>query len=113
MTEPFGDEPETAKDELFEVYNTDQTVGVGCNRGGSVVAVHISDDILDHGDHWVGQEIMRVAKLAHMKSRVGLRKQMERSGTDAYTLSSFGLPSETDYLAAEIAEFGGNGHRPG
>lgn len=110
MTDPHDndyDDSEAPADKptVYEVYNPDQTVGVACDRDGAVVGLHISDDVLDHGDTWVAAEVMKVAKLAHQKSRVALREEMERNGTDAFTLTSFGLPTQADYLAMERDEF--------
>jgi hypothetical protein len=91
---------------VYEVYNPEQTVGVVCDREGVVIGMHIDDEILYEGDDVVAATIRRVAALAHQKSRVGLRAEMERNGTDAVTLGSFGLPTQKDYLAMENAEFG-------
>jgi hypothetical protein len=90
---------------LYEVFNPDQTVGVACDREGAVVGLHVDDDILDNGDEWVTGEIMRVAKLAYEKSRVGLRTELERNGTDPFVLRSFGLPTDADYVAMENDAF--------
>jgi hypothetical protein len=93
------------KPTVYEVFNPDQTVGVACDREGAVVGLHIDDDILDHGDEWLAQEIQRVAKLAYEKSRVALRAELERSGSDPFVLTSFGLPTDADYVAMEIDTF--------
>lgn len=119
MTDPhyehdeYGDENPAAEPVTYSVYNPDQTIGVVCDREGGVVGVFIDDFVLDNGDTWVAREVLRVAKLAHMKSRVGLRAEMERNGTDAFTLRSFGLPTDDDYRAVEQAEFALNGQRNG
>ena len=95
-----------AKPAVYEVFNPDQTIGVACDREGAVVGLHIDDDILENGDEWLAQEIMRVATLAREKSRVGLRAELERSGSDPFVLSSFGLPTDADYVAMENDAFG-------
>jgi hypothetical protein len=95
-----------AKPTVYEVFNPDQTVGVACDREGAVVGLHIDDDILDHGDEWLAREIMRVAELAREKSRVGLRAELERSGSDPFVLRSLGLPTDADYITMENDAFG-------
>ncbi|WP_433683859.1 hypothetical protein [Nocardia sp. CA-119907] len=90
----------------YEVFNPDHTVGVACGRDGEVVGLHITDEARDSGDSWLAAEVVRLARLAHMKSRVGLRAEMEYNGTRPYTIDSFDLPTESSYRATEIAEFG-------
>ncbi|GAA5104475.1 hypothetical protein [Nocardia iowensis] len=90
----------------YEVFNPGHTVGVACDRDGQVVGLHITDDARDNGDSWLAKEIVRIARLAHMKSRVGLRTEMEYKGVLPYTVDSFDLPTEAAYIAAENAEFG-------
>ncbi|WP_051132919.1 hypothetical protein [Nocardia paucivorans] len=91
---------------IYEVFNPDHTVGVACDRDGEIVGLHITDEARDNGDAWLGSEIVKVAKLAHMKSRLGLRKEMEEKGNRPYTIDAFGLPTEASYRAMEDAEFG-------
>jgi hypothetical protein len=95
-----------AKPTVYEVFNPDQTIGVACDREGAVVGLHIDDDILDNGDEWLARQIMLVAELAREKSRVGLRAELERSGSDPFVLRSFGLPTDADFVAMEIDAFG-------
>jgi len=90
----------------YEVFNPDHTVGVACDRDGEVVGLHLTDDARDNGDTWLAKEILRVARLAHAKSRLGLRTEMEFKGTRSYTVDSFDLPTEASYRAMEAAEFG-------
>ncbi|GAA5062270.1 hypothetical protein [Nocardia callitridis] len=92
--------------DTHEVFNPDHTVGVACARDGEVVGLHITDDARDNGDAWLAAEILRIARLAHAKSRLGLRKEMEYKGTRPYTIDSFDLPTEASYRAMEEAEFG-------
>lgn len=99
-------EDEEEKPVVYEVFNPDQTVGVVCDRDGTIVGIHLDDEILPQGDDYVAEQVRRIAALAHQKSRVGLRSEMESNGTDAFTLSSFGLPTEKEYVAMEAAEFG-------
>ncbi|RDI54553.1 hypothetical protein [Nocardia mexicana] len=92
----------------YEVFTLDHTLGVACDRDGEIVGLHITDEARDNGDAWLAAEIVRLARLAHMKSRVGLRAEMEANGTRPYTIDSFDLPTESSYRAMEIAELGGN-----
>lgn len=89
----------------YEVFNPDRSVGVACDRDGQVVGMHLQDEALDNGDSWIAAEILRLARLAHTKSRVGLRTEMEHKGARSYTVDSFGLPTEAAYRAMEEAEF--------
>ncbi|MBO0855614.1 MAG: hypothetical protein J2P18_17830 [Nocardia sp.] len=106
------DDAETAvaepdwKSMSYEVFNPEQSVGVACNRDGEVIGLHLSDEARDNGDSWLAAEILRLAKLAHLKSRVGLRAEMEYNGARPYTVDSFDLPTEETYRAMEMAEFG-------
>lgn len=81
-----GTEPPEPPPTVFEVFNPDATIGVACNRDGSVVGVHIDDDARESSDAWVADQILRLSRLAHQKSRLGLRAEMERNGTDPFTL---------------------------
>lgn len=90
----------------YEVFNPDHTVGVACDRNGEIIGMHIDDDALDNGDTWLAAEILRLAKLAYQKSRLGMRTEMDYNGTPGYIIDSFGLPNETDYRAMETAEYG-------
>ncbi|WP_067721538.1 hypothetical protein [Nocardia yamanashiensis] len=107
-TEPDELDPDAANPRTltYQVFNPDDTVGVACNRDGEVVGLHLTDEARDNGDTWLAAEILRLARLGHMKSRVGLRAEMERNGTLPYTIDSFDLPTESAYRAMEIAEFG-------
>ncbi|MEV6280184.1 hypothetical protein [Nocardia sp. NPDC051832] len=89
----------------YEVFNPDHTVGVACDREGQVRGLHLTDAARDQGDSWLSAEILRITTLAHMKSRVGLRAEMEYKGVPSYTVDAFDLPTEAAYLAAERAEF--------
>ncbi|WP_228002916.1 hypothetical protein [Nocardia australiensis] len=91
---------------IYEVLNPEHTVGVACDRDGEIVGLHITDDACENGDAWLAAEILRVARLAHAKSRVGLRAEMEYKGSRPYTIDSFDLPTEASYRAMELAEFG-------
>ncbi|MFE9575202.1 hypothetical protein ACFYO1_02355 [Nocardia sp. NPDC006044] len=91
---------------IYEVFNADRTAGVACNRDGEVIGMHLTDEACDNGDIWLADQLLRLARLAHMKSRVGLRAEMEYNGTRSYTVDAFDLPTEAGYRAAEEAEFG-------
>jgi hypothetical protein len=115
MTSPYAYDDEDDLDRVpdwqsmtYEVFNPDGTVGVACNRAGEIIGMHIGDEARDNGESWLSAEIVRVAHLAHEKSRVGLRAEMEYNGTPRYTLETFGLPTEADYVAMENAAFGLN-----
>ncbi|MBL1079759.1 hypothetical protein JK358_35695 [Nocardia sp. 2] len=90
---------------VFEVFNPDSSVGVGCNREGEVIGLHLNDDARDNGDSWLAEEILRVAQLTHLKSRLGLRREMESNGVLPHTVDAFDLPTEATYRAAEHAAF--------
>ncbi|WP_067694169.1 hypothetical protein [Nocardia jejuensis] len=89
-----------------EVFNPDHTAGAACNRDGEIIGLHITDEARENGEVWLAAEILRVARLAHFKSRVALRAEMEFNGTHSHTIDSFDLPTEAAYRAAEAAEFG-------
>ncbi|NNH69485.1 hypothetical protein HLB23_06310 [Nocardia uniformis] len=93
---------------IYEVFNPDNSAGVACNRDGEIVGLHLTDDARDNGDSWLATELLRLARLAHLKSRVGLRAEMEYRGARPYTIDSFDLPTEAAYRAMEEAEFGTN-----
>lgn len=102
-----GPAPETtAAPQVHEVFNPDHTVGVACDRDGEIVGLHITDEARDNGDSWLGAEILKIAGLAHAKSRLGLRREMETNGARSYTVDSFGLPTEAAYQAMEDQAFG-------
>lgn len=65
----------------YEVFNPDHSVGVGCDRDGEIIGLYITDDARDNGDDWLASQIVKLARLAHAKSRVGLRAEMEYKGT--------------------------------
>ncbi len=93
----------------YEVFNPDHTVGTACDRDGEIIGLHITDEARENGDTWLAEEIVRLARLVHLKSRVGLRAEMEHKGTRSYTIDAFDLPTENSYRAIERAEFGGTG----
>ncbi|WP_062976891.1 hypothetical protein [Nocardia flavorosea] len=117
MSSPYDDhdfeydEPQPPpKKTTYEVFNPENTVGVACDRDGEVVGLHITDDARESGDSWLSSEIVKLAMLAHMQSRLGLRKEMEVKGTRSYTIDSFGLPTEAGYRAMEQEAFGPRAH---
>lgn len=117
MTEPHPDEFDVDEGApapdwrrmVYEVFNPDHTCGVACDRDGEIVGLHITDDARENGDAWLAAEILKLARLAHMKSRVGLRAEMEYKGTRPYTIDSFDLPTEASFRAMVNAEFGATG----
>lgn len=90
---------------IHEVFNPDNSVGVACNREGEIVGLHIDDNGRDNGDVWLAQEILKLAGLANLKSRLGLRFEMETNGVLPHTIDAFNLPTEAAYRAAEQAAF--------
>ncbi|MEV0297677.1 hypothetical protein [Nocardia sp. NPDC050710] len=103
------DEPEAEpdwKNRIYEVFNADRTVGVACNRDGEVIGLHLDDEARENGDSWLASEIVKLARLAHLKSRVGLREEMEYNGSRPYVVDSFDLPTENSYRSMERAELG-------
>ncbi len=101
-----NDRPAAPRKSTYEVFNPEGSVGVACGRDGEVVGMHITDEARENGDRWLAAEIVKLAELAHMQSRVGLRKKMEAKGTRPYTIDSFGLPTEAAYRAKEHEVFG-------
>jgi hypothetical protein len=89
----------------YEVFNPDHTVGVGCDRDGEIIGLYLTDDARENGDEWLASQIVKLARLAHAKSRVGLRAEMESKGSRSYTIDSFDLPTEASYRAMEESEF--------
>ncbi|GEM31321.1 hypothetical protein NN3_23280 [Nocardia neocaledoniensis NBRC 108232] len=114
MTQPsLSDDEEYAhgpeKDEnpsVFEVFHPDHTLGVACDRDGEIVGMYIADEARENGETWLSAEILRLTRLAHLKSRAGLRKEMERQGTSRSTIDSFDLPTDASYQETEDLEFG-------
>lgn len=98
--------PTPARKSSYEVFNPEGSVGVACGRDGEVVGMHITDEARENGDRWLAAEIVKLAELAHMQSRVGLRMEMEAKGTRPFTIDSFGLPTEAAYRARENEVFG-------
>lgn len=105
VDDDFDAAPPDWRSRTYEVFNPDHSVGVGCDRDGEIIGLYITDDARDNGDDWLAREIVRLARLAHTKSRVGLRAEMEYNGTRPYTIDSFDLPTEASYRAMEEAEF--------
>lgn len=98
--------PASEAGRIYEVFNTDYSVGVACNTAGVIVGLHLGDEIVDNTDAWLAVEIVRVARLARMKSEVGRRDILLDRGVLPHVADTLGLPSEADYRRAEKAEFG-------
>lgn len=110
MTEPyFVDDPagDDERDEpaQFQVFNPDRTVGVAADRNGVVTGLHIDAEAGYRREHWLAEEIVRVAQLAHFRSLVALRADMRARGTAAHIIDDFELPTEADYIAMEAQLF--------
>lgn len=91
---------------IYEVFNPDYSVGVACDRSGAVVGLHLGDEVWENTDAWLAAEILRVAKLAYLKSRVGRRTELLYNGGSSRLADEMGLPTEAAYAIAEKAEFG-------
>ncbi|MBB5918758.1 hypothetical protein BJY24_007670 [Nocardia transvalensis] len=89
------------------MFNTDYSVGVACNHNGLVVGVHLGDEVWENSDHWLASEIIRIARLAHMKAGVGHRAEILQRNGNGRLADALGLPTEAQYRRAEKAEFGG------
>ncbi|NQE68275.1 hypothetical protein [Nocardia gamkensis] len=90
---------------VYEVFNPDYSVGVACDRSGMIVGLHLGDEVLDHPDSWLAEEVLRVARLARQKSRVGRRAELLYQGGLPHFADSLELPTEADYNLMEKAEF--------
>jgi hypothetical protein len=94
------------RQQIFEVFNPDYSVGVACDTAGIIVGLHLGDEIVEQSDAWLAAEILRLARLARMKSDVGRRQVLLDHGILPHAVEARGLPSEPDYRRAEAAEFG-------
>lgn len=97
--------PPSRQNMVYEVFNPDYSVGVACDRSGMIVGLHIGD-VWEHTDSWLAAEILRVARLAHMKSQVGRRAELMSNGALPRLADSLGLPTEAEYNLMAKAEFG-------
>lgn len=91
---------------VFEVFNPDYSVGVACGIAGEIVGVHLGEEIWENTDAWLAAEIVRVARLAHMKSQVGRRLALLENGALPHVADARELPTEAEYRRMEKAEFG-------
>ncbi|WP_328407757.1 hypothetical protein [Nocardia sp. NBC_00403] len=91
---------------IYEVFNPDYSVGVACDRSGTIVGLHLGDGVWDNTDSWLANELVRVARLAYLKSRVGRRAELLHNGAWPSIADSLGLITETEYKFREQAEFG-------
>ncbi|MGW5385902.1 hypothetical protein [Nocardia sp. NPDC003963] len=101
-----GSPASSRRQQIFEVFNPDYSVGVACDRAGIIVGLHLGDEILEQSDAWLSAEILRLARLARMKSEVGRRRILLDNGMLPHAVEARGLPSEAAYRRAEAAEFG-------
>ncbi|MGW6332079.1 hypothetical protein [Nocardia rhamnosiphila] len=90
----------------FEVFNSDYSVGVSCDRSGLVVGLHLGDEVWENTDEWLAREIIRVARLAHLKSRAGRRVELMATAVGARLADRLGLPTQAEYELLEKSEFG-------
>lgn len=91
---------------IYEAFNPDYSVGVACNILGVIVGVHLGDEVWENTDAWLAAEIVRVARLARVKSQVGRRSMLAARGALRHVLDEYGLPTEEEYRRMEKAEFG-------
>lgn len=90
----------------FEVFNPDYTVGVACDRSGLIVGLHLDDEVWENTDEWLALEIVRVARLARLKSQVGRRSELMATAAGARLADRMSLPTQVDYELLEKFEFG-------
>ncbi|WP_280415798.1 hypothetical protein [Nocardia carnea] len=92
----------------YEVFNPDYSVGVACDRHGMIIGIHLGDEVWENTDAWLSNEILKVAKLARMKSQVGRRAELMTTNKGAHLAGRLRLPMENDYKLSERSEFGGD-----
>ncbi|MBF6414589.1 hypothetical protein [Nocardia cyriacigeorgica] len=100
------DAPPAAETVHYEVFNPDFSVGVACDRSGMIVGIHLGDEVWANTDHWLAAEIVRVARLAYLKARLGRREELLADGTPPRTADVLGLPTEAEYHRQLKEEFG-------
>ncbi|MEV6139354.1 hypothetical protein AB0L63_25540 [Nocardia sp. NPDC051990] len=102
-------EAEAARDwrnSIYEVFNPDYSVGVACDRAGMIVGLYLGDDVLERADDgWLAAEVLRLARLAHVKSRVGRRAELLFNGGPPDLADLLELPTEAAYDLMEKTEF--------
>lgn len=91
---------------IFEVFNPDYSVGVACDIAGIIVGLHLGEEVAEQSDAWLATEILRLARLARMKSEVVRRQRLLDNGMLPHAVEARGLPTEADYRRAEAAEYG-------
>ena len=101
-----GSPAASSRRRIFEVFNPDYSVGVACDSAGIIVGLHLGDEIVEQSDAWLAAEILRLARLARMKSEVGRRRALLDNGMLPHAVDDHGLPDEADYRRAEAAEYG-------
>lgn len=101
--EPQPTRPSVA---IFEVFNPDYSVGVACNLAGVIIGLHLGEEVWENTDSWLSAEVLRVARLARMKSQVGRRMTLLNEGALPHVADARGLPTEADYQRMVKAEFG-------
>ncbi|WP_330232122.1 hypothetical protein OHA40_06305 [Nocardia sp. NBC_00508] len=88
------------------MFNPDYSVGVGCDQSGRIVGLHLGDEVWENTDSWLAGEIRRVARLAHLKARVGRRAELLNRGVSPVVADALELPTEAEYQLQEKIEFG-------
>ncbi|MEV6428332.1 hypothetical protein [Nocardia sp. NPDC051463] len=102
----WSETPPDWRNLIYEVFNPDYSVGVACDRNGMIVGMHLGDEVWDSTDSWLADEVVRVARLAYLKSQVGRRAEMLYNGALPQFADSLGLITESEYRYREKAEFG-------
>ncbi|WP_245671426.1 hypothetical protein [Nocardia amamiensis] len=101
-----GSVPSGRSGRIYEVFNPDYSVGVGCDQSGRIVGLHLGDEVWESADSWLAGEIVRVARLAHLKARVGRRMELLSRGVSPVVADALALPTEAEYRLQEKAAFG-------
>lgn len=91
---------------IYEVFDPDYSVGVACDQSGMIVGLHLGEEVWQNTDEWLADELVRVARLAHLKSQVGRRTELLYNGALPSIADDLGLPTEAAYILQEKAEFG-------
>ncbi|WP_280273150.1 hypothetical protein [Nocardia wallacei] len=91
---------------IYEVFNPDYSVGAACDHNGMIVGLHVGEEVRQNTDDWLADELLRVARLAHLKSQVGRRAELLHNGASPDVADDLGLPTEAAYILREKIEFG-------
>ncbi|MGO4649499.1 hypothetical protein AB4305_31865 [Nocardia sp. 2YAB30] len=87
------------------MFNSDYSVGVGCDRNGLIIGLHLGEEVRENGNSWLAAEILRIARLAYLKAGVRRRAEMLDNGGSPRIADSMGLPTEAEHNTIEKTEF--------